>query len=89
MRFCGYGKYRLRRNICCSFSCVDAANQSIRENNLVEGAIFWLRERMPPSWEVGRGRRPQTGTAEDVIAADARIDFVPLPVFYNPFATVR
>jgi hypothetical protein len=52
-----------------------AANNPIRENDLVEAAIAWLRERVPPTWEIrpsGRGELPENGRADAAVEIQAR-----------------
>ena len=48
------------------------ANTPLSENEMVESAVAWLRDRLPPSWEVGPTSRTEFQTADGRI--DAAID---------------
>lgn len=52
-----------------------AANNPIRENDLVEAVIAWLRERVPSTWEIkpsGRGELTDIGRADAAVEIQAR-----------------
>lgn len=61
---------------------MSAANAPSRETELVEAAIAWLRERLPASWQVERGRRSAPN------AASAYEDFIELTAPNGTYATL-
>lgn len=50
------------------------ANRAIREDELVDQAIAWLRTALPASWEVSRSQRAIAGSAEPARVPDAAVE---------------